>query len=159
MKKYFTSVVFAVSLFAFSGELFAQDYTYLTFKKSSAFQGYESSLPVEGLKIVFSDGNMVATSPSGNQTIPLSSLSEMFFSEQTTGVSGATSDLPVVSFSGSVLRISAPEGSQVKIFNSGGQTIAISKVNGASASFNISSLAKGVYFVKVNERVTKISKR
>lgn len=159
MKNYFTAAIFAVSLFAFSGELSAQDYTYLTFKKSSAFQGYESSLPLEGLKIVFSDGNMVATSASGNQIMPLSSLSEMFFSQQPTGIAGVSEDLPVVSLSGSVLSVSAPEGSQVKIFNAVGQTIAISRVNGASAAFNISRLAKGLYFVQTNERVTKISKR
>ena len=57
----------------------AQNFEYLTFEQTD---GTCLSLPVSGLTLTFSDGNLVS---SDGTTIPLSSLSKMFFTE-TSGI-------------------------------------------------------------------------
>ena len=59
----------------------ADEYPYLVFENSD---GSTKVVSVENLKIVFSDGNLVATSDKGGASIPLSTLAKMYFSATST---------------------------------------------------------------------------
>ena len=57
----------------------AQGFSYLRFNGGS---GAEQCVSTDGLKITFSNGNLVATSNSGNATIALSAMNFMYFSNE-----------------------------------------------------------------------------
>lgn len=57
----------------------ADGFNYLRFNTSG---GAEQSVSTDGLKIVFQNGKMVATSNGGNATIMLSSMNYMYFSNE-----------------------------------------------------------------------------
>lgn len=65
----------------------AQNFEYLTFEQTD---GTCLSLPVSGLTLTFSGGNLVS---SDGTTIPLSSLSKMFFTE-TSGITSLPAHQP-----------------------------------------------------------------
>ena len=65
----------------------AQSFEYLTFEKAD---GTLVSIPAEGLTLTFADGNLVS---SDGTTIPLTSLSKMFFTE-TSGIATVQANLP-----------------------------------------------------------------
>ena len=65
----------------------AQSFEYLTFEKAD---GTLVSIPAEGLTLTFADGNLVS---SDGTTIPLSSLSKMFFTE-TSDIATVQANLP-----------------------------------------------------------------
>ena len=60
----------------------AGGYDYLTFEKSD---GRQVSVKADGLKMTFTDGNLVARNNEGTMTFALAELSKMFFAE-TSGV-------------------------------------------------------------------------
>ena len=106
----------------------AEEYTYLTFQTKD---GTQYSLAVSGLTITFADGNMLA---SDGTSLPLSSLSKMYFS--------TTSDI-------SGLKIDDTKEA-VLVFNSSGIQI------GAYSTLQeaLSSLGKGLYLIKNNKGET-----
>ena len=57
----------------------AQGFSYLRFNTGA---GSEQCVSTDGLKIVFDNGNLVATSNSGNATIALSAMNFMYFSNE-----------------------------------------------------------------------------
>lgn len=57
----------------------AQGFTYLRFNTGS---GAEQCVPTDGLRIVFKNGKLLATSNGGNATIMLSSMNYMYFSNE-----------------------------------------------------------------------------
>lgn len=61
------------------------DYSYLTFVTTD---GTETSLAASGLKITFSDGQAVVTTAEGTTTFTLVDLSEMYFSDVISSVTG-----------------------------------------------------------------------
>lgn len=61
------------------------DYSYLTFVTTD---GTETSFAASGLKITFSDGQAVVTTAEGTTTFTLVDLSEMYFSDVISSVTG-----------------------------------------------------------------------
>lgn len=57
----------------------AQDFSYLRFNSGT---GSEQCVSTDGLRIVFNNGNLVATSNDGNATIALSTMNFMYFSNE-----------------------------------------------------------------------------
>ncbi len=57
----------------------AQGFSYLRFNSGA---GSEQCVSTDGLKIVFNNGNLVATSNDGNATIALSAMNFMYFSNE-----------------------------------------------------------------------------
>lgn len=55
----------------------AQSFSYLRFNSGT---GAEQCVSTDGLKIIFNNGNLVATSNGGNATIALSAMNFMYFS-------------------------------------------------------------------------------
>ena len=100
----------------------AQNFEYLTFEQAD---GTSVSLPVSGLVLTFSGNNLVS---NDGTTIPLSSLSKMFFTE----TSGIT-PIPTILEEGTVSAYT-PAGSQVGQFG--------------DAQEAIRRLPKGLYILK-----------
>lgn len=137
---------FAFSLFMVISAISAtaQTYNYLTLQKTD---GEEKSLTISGLKITFSDGNLVATNSTSSATIPLSQMQKMYFSSKATGIeSAATSPSEInASIVNGRLQLNVPEGSQVQIYSIDGRKMSAE-----------STFTKGVYVVRVGNQSIKI---
>ncbi|MEG1860422.1 MAG: T9SS type A sorting domain-containing protein [Bacteroidaceae bacterium] len=138
----------------------AQEYNFMTFKQGASLSGYETSLPIEKLKITFAGGNLLATSTAGTKTFPLNTLSQMFFTSTPTSIEleGVNSN-PLIGIVGSTLTINAPAGSLARVYDASGKQLISTTTCVNGASMNLSSLAKGLYFLKVGQRTFKIMKK
>lgn len=86
MKKF----VFAMLVLLMGISAQAQGFTYLRFNTSS---GTEKCVATDGLRIVFNNGKLVATSNGGNATIMLSSMNYMYFSNEGESSQGIVGDV------------------------------------------------------------------
>lgn len=124
----------------------AQSYNFLTLQQTN---GDEQSLSISGLKITFSDGNLVATNGTETATIPLESMQKMYFAAQATGIAQATDNVTVsAKIVGGKLLVSAPAGSQVQVYSVDGRQLS------TEATFT-----KGVYVVRIDGKSLKILAR
>lgn len=111
----------------------AADYKYLVFTLTDHT---ERAIASENLNITFSDGNLVATNGTTTlATIPLSSLSEMVFSE--TGISGI-----------SLITTDGLATDQMTVYDMNGRQIPAG-----------TALPKGVYILKGQGRTIKMQVR
>ena len=78
-KKLFLALLFLLP----AGTMLADDFKYIAFENAS---GEVQTLGVDGLKIAFTDGNLVATSNDGTRTLALSTLAKMYFTQSPTGI-------------------------------------------------------------------------
>lgn len=128
-------ILLLVALIAtFATNVFADDYQYLTFAKSD---GTTMSVEAQGLKITFSDGNLVATQGGETTTIALTDLTKMYFSSEKTGIESIAAPAKdalynVVSVSGVGV----------------GQFRSTEEIN--------SQLPRGIYIVKKDGKSTKV---
>lgn len=121
----------------------AQSYNYLTLQQTN---GEEKSLAISGLKITFSNGNLVATNGSETATIPLDDMQKMFFSSEATGIASVDGDIAVsASIEGGKLQVNAPAGSQVQVYGVDGRQLS------PTATFT-----KGAYVVRVGGKSFKL---
>jgi len=124
----------------------AQSYNYLTLQQIG---GDEQSLSISGLKIIFSNGNLVATNGAQTATIPLEKMQKMYFAATATGISTAADEAAVsVSIEGGKLIVNAPKGSSVQLYG----------VDGRQLSPN-ATLNRGVYVVRVGGKSFKLLAR
>lgn len=86
MKKF----VFAMLVLLMGISAQAQGFTYLRFNTGS---GTENCVATDGLRIVFNNGKLVATSNGGNATIMLSSMNYMYFSNEEESSQGIVGDV------------------------------------------------------------------
>ena len=86
MKKF----VFAMLVLLMGISAQAQGFTYLRFNTGS---GTEKCVATDGLRIVFNNGKLVATSNGGNATIALSSMNYMYFSNEGESSQGIVGDV------------------------------------------------------------------
>jgi len=115
----------------------AADYSYLTFQ---LLDGVQQSVSMNGLKIVFSNGNMVAQSTSGETlaTIAVASLDKMFFTAEPTGIRQATA-MP-------------DDGGLITAYTASGMMAG----QFAKRSDMLGHLPKGIYVIKQNGHTSKI---
>lgn len=121
----------------------AQEYNYLTLQETD---GTETSLTVDGLKIIFVDGSIVVTNGTQNFTAPLASMSKMYFAETATAINSAiaAADEASVRIVNGQLQVNAPDGSRVKVYGLDGR------------EQGTSHLTRGVYVVRVNNQTFKV---
>lgn len=100
-----------VMLLAMAVQLHAEDaaYNYLVLSQQD---GSKAVLNVSGLRIVFSEGKLVATNDDGSRSVALSDLSKMYFAQdaegKVTGIETSVSDAvqqPVVAYTLSGVRL------------------------------------------------------
>lgn len=138
-------LLFFCCAMALSATASAQSYSYLTLRKAA---GDETSLKVDGLKITFSDGQLVAVNGEKTVTLPLSEMGSMFFSTQPTAIASTS---VAKGFEASIvngtLHATVPNGVQVKVYSSDGRLMPTS------------GLHPGVYVVKAGSQTLKVMAR
>lgn len=125
---YLVFVLLAATLTAQAG-----GYDYLTFEKSD---GRQVSVKADGLKMTFTDGNLVARNNEGTMTFALAELSKMFFAE-TSGVKDVKAD----------------DAREVAVYNLSG--VKLGSFRDAASAQN--ALVKGVYVVRKGARTYKVT--
>lgn len=126
---------FLAFLLSVCANAMAADYDYLIIKQTD---GTETALSAAPLKITFADGNLLATSPNGITTLPLSSLSSMYFSTT------ATNGIEALQAIG--------EAQAATVTSMTGVVVA----RGESVTDATRRLAPGLYIVKTNKDTKKI---
>lgn len=138
-------LLFFCCVMALSATASAQSYSYLTLRKTV---GDETSLKAEGLKITFSNGQLVATNGEETVSVPLSDMGSMFFSAQPTAIASTS---VAKGFEASIvngkLHASVPAGVEVKVYNIDGRLMPAS------------GLLPGVYVVKAGSQTLKVMAR
>lgn len=138
-------ILFFFCVMAFSATASAQSYSFLTLRKAV---GDEVSLKVDGLKITFANGNLVAANGEQTLSVPLAEMGHMYFSATPTSIAstsaGSSVDVRIVN---GTLHASAPAGVEVKVYSTDGRLMPTS------------GLQPGVYVVKVGSQTLKVMAR
>lgn len=148
-------ILFIAIMMTFATTASADGYTWLKLRLAD---GTEQSLTAEGLKITFSDGNLVATANDGQTTtVALGTLSAMYFSNSLeTGISATTTKQAEVSISGGRVYVSADKDAEVIVANTRGMMLSKRKIAAGTQQTVSGKLPAGVYIIKVNDTTTKI---
>ena len=143
----FTSLLFIAGSIVAS----ADDYQYLTISGS----GSENSFSVSKIqKITFDATNMILLMTDGSeQRLPLTDLKKMFFTGTPSGIATLSAMQSKMQFEGGMLRANVAPGESIAIFNMKGEQVFGSNESG---TFDLSSLARGVYIVKVGSQTRKV---
>lgn len=138
-------ILFFCCAMAFSATASAQSYSYLTLRKAV---GDETSLKVDGLKITFSNGQLVAANGEETVSVPLSEMGSMYFSAQPTAI---VSTSVAAGFEARIvngtLHASAPAGVKVKVYSIDGRLMPAT------------GLQPGAYVVKAGSQTLKVMAR
>lgn len=124
------------------------NYKYLTITQDNG----ETSIDVTSIeRITFDESSMVIHLTDGNsQALALGSLQSMVFSN----TSGITSPMQSrMQFSGGVLRAEIAAGERIEIFDMRGRKVFSASQSG---SFDLTTLTKGVYIIKVGNETRKV---
>lgn len=149
MKKIRT--LFLSALLAVSTSVMADDYQYLTVSQTNG----ETSFAVSDIKkITFDATNMVLHLSNGStETLPLANLSKMFFAGSPSAVASLGKSQSKVQFNGGMLRAELTTGERVELFNMKGEKVFSTNQSG---NYDLSTLVKGVYIVKVGADTKKV---
>jgi len=140
-------------LLAISSAAAADNYAYLTISQTEGDADYAVS---NISKITFDTQNMMVHLTDGSEAkLPLAGLSKMFFSNSSTGIATLTAPAQISLRSG-VLRVNAPQGSIVTVYDMGGKAVRTVTATRAETEVNLSGVQKGVYIVKVGSETKKI---
>jgi len=143
---------FAASLLLTLGSsALADDYQYLTVTQTDG----ETQFTVSTIqRITFDATNMNLLLKDGStQSLPLASLQKMFFAAGTTSIAALGDMKSKFAFQGGMLRADMAAGEQLSVFNMKGEQVFTAKQSG---TYDLTSLVKGVYIVKVGTETKKI---
>lgn len=135
----------------------ASDYEYFMFSPSN---GQNMTVPSDGLKMLFCNGQLVAIPKSGETvTFDLAALASMQFStEEVTAISSLTADCGV-RLAGRQIALTLPAHSKAVIATPSGAVVSVFSAGNTAARFLSRELANGIYIVKTNTTTTKIAVR
>lgn len=121
----------------------AQSYDYLVLQKAN---GNTVDLKVDGLKLTFENGNLVASyNGAAEATVSLADMAKMYFSTQATGIENiAAADKAEVSVVDGKLQVNAPAGTKVDVYAVDGRKV------------NADNLVKGTYVVHIHNKSVKV---
>lgn len=140
MKKFYLFFLFL----GFSLCSFAQSYDYLTLRTAD---GTEKSLGIDGLRITFADGKLLASNGKEETQVALADMACMFFATTPTAIESLTAadaDGLRVQISGGRLLTNAPAGSDIRVYTLDGR---LAPTRG---------LSSGAYLVRINGRTFKV---
>ena len=143
---------FATSLLlAMSSWTMADDYQYLTVAEGDA----ETSFTVSSIqKITFDATNMILHMKDGTtQNLPLSDLHKMFFTESATDIATLGNTKSKIQFAGGMLRADMAPGEKLTVYSMKGEQVFSANKSG---SYDLSSLVKGVYIIRVGNVTKKV---
>ena len=132
----------------------ASDYGYLSFRRTD---GSQSALAVEGLKIVFHDGNLIATQGGETLTLDLASLSSMCFtSSRTSGIADISTAEVQVRTSNRHIQVKATVGDDIAVYSVDGSLLASALATDSEWLDMGTMPMAGLYVVSVNGVRTKL---
>ena len=110
-------------------------------------------------EITFSEAGMTIVSADGKQTVPIADIVEMTFDISQTGASNASADLGDVKLALIDGRLTATAQGQIglTVYDVKGQLVATA-TGDSEVSFDFQPLAKGIYIVKVNNKIIKVTR-
>ena len=156
MKKNFFRSFLTVTVLFISALAWADDYAFLNVVDNNNEQKFAVS---NIQKITFADGNMVVTLADGTaQTLPLLSLTRMFFTEGNTDGISTISGEKAADFSlrNGLLNVKTQEGAQVTVYDMNGKTVKTVKATGRETEIDVTGLGKGNYIIKVGNTTRKM---
>lgn len=121
----------------------AQSYDYLILKENN---GNVTGLKIDGLKLTFNEGNIVAQNAEGTKTIALADMQKMYFGGDPTSVGTVTNGdvKDLVTVENGSLKVNAPADAKVAVYSIDGRQVKQGK------------LTKGTYVVRVNNKSVKV---
>lgn len=121
----------------------AQNYDYLILQENS---GNATGLKIDGLKLTFDKGNLVAQNAEGTKTIALADMQKMYFSSNLTSVGSVTNGdvKDLVTVENGTLKVNAPADAKVAVYSVDGRQVKPGK------------LTTGTYVVRVNNKSVKV---
>ena len=119
----------------------AQTLDYLTFR---TVDGVERSLPVDGLKMTFTNNQLHAVAQGQVADFNLMDLSIMFFAPTATAIESVRGEHQKVAIVDGKLWVKAPEGAEIRVYSYDGRQI------------NREAPLHGIYLVKVNGQTYKV---
>ena len=129
----------------------ADDYKYLTVDQNSGEVSFEVS---NITKITFDATNMVLHLADGKtQQLPLAGPSRMFFAATSSGIAEVDATKSKIQFSDGMLRATVAPGENLTLYNMKGEQVFSSSETG---TFDLKTLTKGVYIVKVGKETRKV---
>lgn len=151
--KFFRTII-ASAMLAVCSVAMADDYKYLTIGQ---YDG-ESSYSVSSIqKITFDTSNMILHLTDGTTaSLPLSSLSKMFFSATSSDIATVGAARSDVQFSHGMLRADISRGESVSVYNMSGHKVFSTNESGI---FDLSNLSRGVYIIRVGDDSRKVINR
>jgi hypothetical protein len=151
MMKTIRTLIASLLVAAGSMTALADDYQYLTISGS----GSESSFSVSKIqKITFDATNMVLVMTDGSeQRLPLAGLEKMFFAASPSGIATVSTMQSKMQFSGGMLRATVAKGETIAVYNMKGEKVFSANESG---SYDLSSLSRGAYIVKVGSETRKV---
>ena len=129
----------------------ADNYQYLTVSGTDG----DTSFAVSSIqRITFTATTMELHMTDGRQeSLPLSSLSRMFFTAESLGIAPLTPTQSKLHFAGGVLRADLGAGERVTLYSMKGEQVFTTNVSG---TYDLTRLTKGVYIVKVGNETKKV---
>lgn len=145
--------ILTVGLLAVWSAAAADNYAYLSV---NADGNSASNYAVTDIsKITFENSNMVMWNGDSRMAeFALATLDKMFFSS-TNGIQAMSSEAVKMRIDGGVLRVTAPRGTRITLYNIGGQLLKEVTASGEETEMNLSGLRQGAYIVKVGEASKK----
>lgn len=112
-------------------------------------------------EITFGDGKIVVTSTSGSTEYDEAQVAEYYFSETSTGISGATVGQFSFRYTDNThVLVSGTRATQALLYDLSGRLIKSQAVSGGSASIDLSGCAPGTYILNLaNDHSFKIIKK
>ena len=153
--KNFRTLVTSIMLTLGSIVATADDYQFLTVSQADG----KTNFAVSNIqKITFDTSNMLLHLSDGTiQSLPLSSLQKMFFTDGgTIGISPISSTKSKLHFADGMLRVEVATGEHVELYNMKGERVFS---NNQSGTYDMNHLPKGVFIVKVGQEAKKIINR
>lgn len=151
MKRTLFSILLMV---AAMGTAFADDYTYLTVTSTSV----EQSFQVDQLRrITFEDGNMVVATIDGNsESIALETLNRLMFTATPTAIRNLSTE-SCKSLQLQSDRVVVNGKGLLKLYNTNGQLVRQTLVNGSTAELSLDGLPRGIYIARIGTQSLKLA--
>ena len=139
-------------LLTLASSAMADDYQFLTVAQSNG----ETQFTVSNIqKITFDTANMNLQLKDGTtQSLPLSGLQKMFFTaDGTNAIAAMGNTKSKISFQGGQLKADMAQGEKLSVYNMKGEQVLSATQSG---TYDLSTLIKGVYIVKVGTETKKV---
>jgi len=143
-------ILLLFSVLALGVNASAQDYNYLTWKKTS---GAEKSLKLDGLKIAFDATSMFSENSVEKDTVALGELQMLFFSVEPTGVQRVEREGLLIEGGERLLSVTAAAGSNVSVYDATGALVGKYRADGSTRSLTV---GRGVFLVNCNGETQKV---